>query len=444
MKPNLLKTVQENGSYLLFNRRGMVLELTPGEYELFQRHADDPQFPAEEQEFFNRLCFYEMLEFAGYQPKKVPLPYSMKLRDHHSAEPLFQAPIVAHLGITRKCNMDCSYCSVRPYYQQAEELSTTEWKTIIRKLADGGVFQIGFTGGEPTLRKDLPELGRYVTELNCAFNLTTNGWHLREKLVAELKDAGLRQCQVSLDCHLPEINDQLRTEGSYARTVRAVRLLQQQDLTVGIDCVVSRVNLPYLPAFIDWLAQEQVPYLTLIKIKQGDLPLSTFQELLPTYEQYSQLLERLCQRNNVDPCVTIDCGSVSNLQYTLREDELSTVPVAGCPAGHTLLSISPDGDIYPCVALASPEFRLGNALDDDLQEIWSKSETLCTLREVKKRVQGQCQHCDRLDYCRGGCRGMAYSFTHNLWQSDDTCLRGGEKNGSKSRQVSERALRVLR
>ncbi len=444
MKPNLLKVGQENGNYLLFNKRGMVLELTADEYQLFQRHADDTHFPAEGQEFFNRLCFYGMLEFTGYQPTKVPLPYSMKLRDHDSAEPLFQAPIVAHLGITRKCNLSCSYCSVRPYYQEAEELSTENWKTIIGKLADWGVFQIGFTGGEPTLRKDLPELGRYVTGLNCAFNLTTNGWHLREGLVAELKDAGMRQGQVSLDCHLAEIHDQLRGKNSHGRAVQAIKLLQQHDIVVGIDCVVSRVNLPHLPAFVDWLTQEQVPYLTLIKIKPGDLSLDAFQELLPTYEQYSQFLEELCERDNVNPCVTVDCGSVSNLQYTLREDELSKVPVAGCPAGHTLLSISPDGEIYPCVALASKEFRLGNALDDDLPELWSRNETLRALREVKNRVQGQCQHCDRLDYCRGGCRGVAYALTQNLWQSDDTCRKGGEQHGSASRQVPERALRVLR
>lgn len=368
-----------------------------------------------------------MVEFDGYKPSKTRAEYSKKLLYHDSSKPIFKAPIVAHLGVTSKCNMMCKYCSVRKPYSQIRELTTKEWKQAIKKLSSLGAFQIGFTGGEPTLRKDLVELAKFVTENNATFNLTTNGWNVKEDLIKELKKIGMSQCQVSLDCHIPEVNDKLRNKGSCKRAIETIRLLKKHEIIVGIDCVVSNNNLEHIPDFIDWLSAENIPFLTLIKIKKGDLTLEDFKKLLPNYMEYSLLIEKLCDRKNVHPCVTLDCGSVSNLQYTLKKQELGKVPVAGCPVGHTLLSISPNGDMYPCVALSGQEFNLGNVLTANLNEIWENSNVLKELREVKKRVEGKCTNCTRLDYCRGGCRGMAYTLFNGLWDSDKTCMYGGEK-----------------
>ncbi|MCG2718312.1 MAG: radical SAM protein [Nanoarchaeota archaeon] len=423
MIPNIIKIEKEGKNYILFNKRGMVLELTAKEYSVFKKYAGQKKIPKNHEEFFNKLCCYEMTEFEDHAPTNVPKEYSQKLFHHNSDKPVFKSPIIAHLGITSACNMKCRYCSIRQPYNKIKELSTDDWKIIIKKLADLGVFQIGFTGGEPTLRKDLINLARYVSSLDCTFNLTTNCWKLDEKLISKLKEAGMRQCQVSLDCHVPKVNDKLRAKGSFKSVSKAIDLLKKYDISVGIDCVVSKNNLNHIPEFVEWLSKKDVPYLTLIKIKQGDLPLEVFKKLLPDYFEYSQIIEKLCDRKNADPCVTLDCGSVSNLQYTLKDDELSKVPIAGCPMGHTLLSISPNGDIYPCVALSSQEFKVGNALKDDLKSMWKDNNVLKELRLVKSKVQGICKGCDRLDHCRGGCRGIAYSLYGNLWESDKTCLR---------------------
>src|SRR4030042_1409571 len=430
---DVVKITKEGNHYVLFNKRGMVLELSLEEYAVFKKFASRNNFPKQHKEFFNKLCYYEMTDFVGYTPKKVPVDYSQKLLRHNSHKPAFKSPIVAHLGITSACNMRCQYCSVRKPYKRIRELSTEEWKKIIRKLARLGVFQIGFTGGEPTLRKDLVELASFVTSLNCTFNLTTNCWHVDEKLIVELKKAGMRQCQVSLDSHIPEINDELRAKGSFERVKKTIQLLKEQNIAVGVDCVVSNNNLEFIPELVDWLGKQNVPFLTLIKIKQGDLSLDKFQSLLPDYDSYARLIEQLCNRGNNNPCITLDCGSVSNLEYSLNPDELKKVPIAGCPVGHTLLSVAPNGDMGPCVALSAPEFKIGNALTDNLRDIWNNNPCLQALRQVKARVRGSCGECERLDHWRAGCRGIAYSLHHDLWVSDNTCNFGGGKNGSKSR-----------
>jgi radical SAM protein with 4Fe4S-binding SPASM domain len=429
MIKNIVKIRKEGDKHILFNQRGMVLELNENEYGLFKKYSQKRKFPVKYHDFFNKLCWYEMTTFDNYTPEKVPIDYSQKLLHHNSKYPVFKAPIVAHLGITAACNMHCKYCSIRKPYNELKELDTNEWKIIIKKLSDFGVFQIGFTGGEPTLRDDLAELARYVTKMNCTFNLTTNCWKLDEGLVKELKEAGMRQCQVSLDCHIPEINDSLRTSGSFSRVIKAIKLLQKHGIITGVDCVLTKHNLKYIPQFVRWLGRKNVLFLTIIKIKQGDLTREKFLDLLPGYDEYSSIIEVLCNRINENPCVTLDCGSVSNLECVLKEDEMAKVPIAGCPAGHTLLSISPNGDIYPCVALGSEKFGAGNALKDDIKKIWRENKSLQELREIKSRIKGSCRTCKRLYHCRGGCRGIANSLCKKEWESDPTCLFSGEKNG---------------
>lgn len=429
---NLVKTEKFEGSYVLFNKAGLVLELNRKEYRIFREHADKQALPITHRQFFKKLCDYGVTSFRDYTPEKPDKVYSKRLLGANTRKPAFKAPIITHLGLTNTCNMGCEYCSVRQGYFGMNELTTEEWKGVITKLADLGVFQIGLTGGEPTLRKDLLEIAKHIEDSNCTFNLTTNAYNLDEDLIKKLVAAGLRQCQVSLDSNIASVNDKLRGKGTCDRIKKGIKLLKKHAVCVGIDCVVSNNNIDYIPQLVRWLSENSIQYLTLIKIKQGALSPRRFSVLLPGYSKYCATLENLAKRRNTNPCVTIDCGSVNNLQNVLKEEELETVPVAGCPSGHTLLSIAPNGDIYPCVALGGSEFKVGNALNDDLKDLWLNSPVLGNLREVKKRVTGRCASCNRLDYCRGGCRGLAYSLSSKLWASDITCNRGGEKNGSNS------------
>jgi len=87
-----------------------------------------------------------------------------------------RSPIFGYLKITERCNLDCYYC---PWHTSAdnfaEELPTLEWKRIISQLVAQGVRFLVFEGGEPTLRRDLPELLEHAHSLGAASILATNG-----------------------------------------------------------------------------------------------------------------------------------------------------------------------------------------------------------------------------------------------------------------------------
>src|SRR5213080_3204493 len=103
--------------------------------------------------------------------------------------------------ITYRCPLHCPYCSnpVAASLPEASrrpqgyngELTTEEWKRVIGEAAALGVLQIGFSGGEPLARRDLPQLVLAAREANLYTNLITSGIGLDDNRARALRDAGL-------------------------------------------------------------------------------------------------------------------------------------------------------------------------------------------------------------------------------------------------------------
>lgn len=423
MYKNIRKITEKNKELFILNKDGLVVKLPAAKRVILEKYAPQKKLAKNAPKIIKELADLGLLVFQNYQPKQEEMNFDDVLIKAKGTKPVYQAPVISHLAITHRCNMRCKYCSVRKIHQQyPEELSTEDYQKMIKKLNDWGVFQIGFTGGEPTLREDLVELTKYVSSVGTACNMTTNGWFLPKKRAKELYRAGMEQVQVSLDSYKKKTHEKLRDKGSWARAWQTIECLKDVGMRVGIDCVVTKNNLQDILGFIKFLEKRKILGLTLIKLKKGDLPLSVFKKLVPEYKEYGELIARVCERNNRMPEVTIDCGSVCNLHYSLTSEEQKKIHSAGCPAGHTLISIAPNGDLYPCAALSTKEFKLGNLLTDDLDEIWSQNTILTNLRDIKARINGVCRDCERLDSCRGGCRGIA-TVLKGLYESDPTCKR---------------------
>ena len=411
---------REDGIYIL-NKLGHVamipLEL---EGELY-KYAKLKQLPKDAPDFIQELADVGLLEYENYKPNEEKLYFDDSILKSKDDKPVYRGPIIAHLAITNACNMNCEYCSVRNMHSKIRNgLSTEEYKKIIDKLVNIGVFQIGLTGGEPTTRKDLVELVKYVSDKNVACNLTTNGYIVPEELIIKLKEAGLTQVQISLDSYKKEVHEKYRTKGSFDRAMKTAKLFKKYGFIVGVDTVVSNNNINDIEEFMNFLEENGFDGLTIIKLKQGYLDLETFKEQVPEYNKYAKLIDKICKRNGKLE-VTIDCSSVNNLCKTLTKEEENKIHSAGCPAGHTLISIAPNGDIYPCAALTNEKYKIGNMITDDLEMLWNNNIILKNLRGIKNNIKGKCKRCPRLDVCRGGCRGISDSLTGKQYFSDINC-----------------------
>src|SRR6516225_4502583 len=99
--------------------------------------------------------------------------------------------------LTYQCPLHCPYCSNPVRVGKNGELATDDWQRVIREAAELGVLQIGFSGGEPLVRKDLPELIRAGRDARLYTNLITSGVGLDENCARELYHAGLDSVQLS-------------------------------------------------------------------------------------------------------------------------------------------------------------------------------------------------------------------------------------------------------
>ena len=86
-------------------------------------------------------------------------------------------PLWLSLELTYRCPLKCPWCNNPLDFKDyaARELSTGEWKRVLREARELGALQLGFTGGEPLLRDDLEELTAYADEIGYYTNLITSG-----------------------------------------------------------------------------------------------------------------------------------------------------------------------------------------------------------------------------------------------------------------------------
>src|ERR1700690_1809320 len=136
-----------------------------------------------------------------------------------SARP--SAPYRMDLALTYRCNNDCAHC----YNARARnypELDTAQWKSILDKLWELGVPHIVLTGGEATLRDDLPELIAHAEGNGQITGLNTNARRLSDKnYVEKLVDAGLDHVQITVESSEEGIHDQMvRNKGAHRQTIR--------------------------------------------------------------------------------------------------------------------------------------------------------------------------------------------------------------------------------
>ena len=153
------------------------------------------------------------------------------------------------------CNLACDYCTITSE-MRARALSTARVVSAMRTARAGGFEAVAFTGGEPTIRKDL--LGLIETARAEGFSdvkVQTNGLLLAsEANVARLIDRGVTRVHVSIHTHRKGRYDALvRREGSYPSMVRALQLLvARPEIELVVDLILKSDTFRDLPDAIDW------------------------------------------------------------------------------------------------------------------------------------------------------------------------------------------------
>ena len=171
--------------------------------------------------------------------------------------------------LTYRCNLQCPYCyNPLDLGRTSDELSRDEWLSAIDQATDLGILQIGFSGGEPTLRaNDLVALTRRVTERGAYANLITQGTFLDDALLDALLDAGLAHVQISIQAPERELAATIAGTDVHDRKVETIRRVARRDVALTLNCVLHRLNHDSLPEVLAFAEREGIRRLELANVQ---------------------------------------------------------------------------------------------------------------------------------------------------------------------------------
>jgi radical SAM protein with 4Fe4S-binding SPASM domain len=304
------------------------------------------------------------------------------------------APYRMDLALTYRCNDNCAHCyNARP--RDYPELDTQSWIAILEKLWQVGIPHVCFTGGEATLRADLPQLIQRAQSQGQITGLLSNGRRLSDLgYTQELVAAGLDHVQITVESHDPEIHDRMvSARGAWRQTIDGVRNALDSSLYVMTNTTLLTHNAQSILETIDFLAEIGVPTIGINALiyagKGSQVGTGLPEAALPG------LLESVRERTDHHGQRLIWYTPTQYCHFDPVQMELG---VKGCTAARYNMCIEPDGGVIPCQSYYQ---QLGNILHDPWDSIW-EHDLSRWLRE-RAYVPEECHACAFLPECGGGC-----------------------------------------
>jgi radical SAM protein with 4Fe4S-binding SPASM domain len=319
---------------------------------------------------------------------ELELDTSMPFSDRPSA------PYRMDLAVTYRCNNDCAHC-YNARERNFPELTTGQWFKILDDLWALGVPHIVFTGGEATLRDDLPELIQHAESNGQITGLNTNARRLADMAyLHNLVEAGLDHVQITVESCDEQIHDEMmRLKGAFRQTIAGLKNTLSTPLYVMTNTTMLRTNLHKIPDTLDFLADLGVPTIGLNALIYSGRGLTVGtglheNELQPILDIATQKTSARGQR----------LIWYTPTQYCEFDPTSNNLGVKGCTAALYSMCIESNGDVLPCQSYYTP---LGNFLTDPWDSIWNHDLSI-QLRE-RQGLPSKCEGCPVRAECGGGC-----------------------------------------
>ena len=303
-------------------------------------------------------------------------------------------PLMGHLDLTYKCNLNCKHCYLSP--EKKEELSTSEVKNILDQIAKAGTLYLTLSGGEIFTRKDIFEIISYTRKLNFAVRLLTNGTLLDKDKIELISSFSPEMVAISIYSSNPKIHDEITgMPGSFFKSFSAAKLLREKGVNVKISTVIMKQNVNDYASIAVLAknigAQFQADYRISPKTNGDKSPLKFY------------INDRELRRTFLDPVLQKRDDSLET-DISLKEDYQGIFNIVPCGAGHMSFYVSPYGDVYPCVQLP---IRCGNLKKESFSDVWNNSDQMLSIRSIRIIDLPKCSDCKFFQYCRL-CIGLNY------------------------------------
>ena len=346
-------------------------------------------------------------------------------------------------NVTRRCNLKCVHCYAHAKNTSFDnELSTDQGKQLIDDLAEFGSPVMLFSGGEPLVRKDLPQLAAYAVDKGMRAVISTNGTLITPETARNLKKIGLSYIGISLD-GMEEVNDRFRgVSGAFQSALEGIKNSQAAGIKVGLRFTINKFNVNEIPKIFQLLEEMDIPRVCFYHLVYAGRGSGLVNEDLSHDGSRAALdliideTRRLFNKGKPKEVLTVDNHADGPYIYLrlLKENPTRAKEVLellkwneGNNSGRGIGCVSWDGEVYADQFWRHHSF--GNIKDRPFSQIWmDTSETLMgKLKEKKKHVKGRCATCNWLDVCGGNFRVRAEAVSGDIWAPDPACYLTDEE-----------------
>ena len=294
------------------------------------------------------------------------------------------------------------------------ELSTDDWIRVMQQARKMGATQLGFSGGEPLVRKDLEVLIKEARSLGYYTNLITSGVGMDEKRILAFKEAGLDHMQISFQASNEELNNYIGGTKSFQHKYEMARLVKEYEYPMVLNIVLHRKNVDQIKDILDMTVDLNADYVELASTQYYGWSRVNIDQLLPTKEQliHAESVAREYQEKMKDKMKII---------YVIPDYFENRPKKCMNGWGNIFLTIAPDGSALPCHAAGQlPGLEFPNVRDHGIDWIWNDSPDFNKFRGTSW-MQEPCKSCDEKHKDLGGCRCQAYMLTGDATNADPVC-----------------------
>ena len=388
--------------------------------------------------------------YCGTVEPSDALRYSRRSKDLPSHLLQFsedKKPVVVW-NVTQQCNLKCVHCYAHAKAGlQDNELSTEEGLRLIDDLSEFGAPVLLFSGGEPLMRKDLPELAAYAIERGMRAVISTNGTLIDPEMASVFKNIGLSYVGISLDGNRA-INDKFRgVDGAFDAAMKGIENCQAQGIKVGLRFTINKFNADQVPFLFDLLEEHNVPricFYHLVYAGRGSSLVNDDLSHEETRNTVDLIIDRTKRLHDIDKpteVLTVDNHADGPYLYMrlLRENSERAAQVLellkmneGNNSGRGIGCISWDGEVYADQFWRHKSF--GNIRNRPFSEVWTdlSDPLMKKLKNKKAHVTGRCAKCRWLDICGGNFRVRAEAVTGDLWAPDPACYLTDEETSGNN------------
>ena len=317
------------------------------------------------------------------------------------------APHCVWFELTRRCSLQCQYCgALSPAIQDTNPLTTKQIGKIFEDMANCGVFEMRFTGGEPTLHRDFSQIVELANkEYGFFVSLNSNGC-MSDSLRDSLLTLPIGLYIISLDGP-KAVNDQLRPPNSYAQIIRTIQVLANAGKRVRVNAVLCKANRKRLDELVALLITLKVEGATLVPLRPAGSAAGRFPMMALSRHEYGQVLEevrRLRTTHSFDIAASYD---------TMSSGQVFNTPsyfTKRCVAGVESACLAPDGNLRACILMDGPSYVVGSLVKEPFSRLWAEDDLWGIFRD-EARLSRRCQDCDHFSR---QCPGTCHAITEHL------------------------------